>query len=133
MSPHAEYEYLKEVTTGRLGFRHGTLLLASAYHALLKGAPVPSRCHYHSTMTIRYVNSSLESVEGQIADGLLAAIAGLAAFEVIFPVIKILYPSPYFDWLTLGRMPSILPRIPLCMSLEQSIDKTPQRSSMHLR
>jgi hypothetical protein len=48
-------------------------------------------------MTIRYVNSSLESVEGQIADGTLAAIACLAAFEVTFSVIKVLYPSLYFD------------------------------------
>lgn len=95
-SPHG-IRIFQGVTTGRPDFRHGTLLLASAYHALLKGAPVPLKCHYHSTMTIRYVNSSLESVEGQIADRTLAAIACLAAFEVTFSVIKVLYPSLYFD------------------------------------
>jgi hypothetical protein len=45
--------------------------------------PLPTMCHYHSTLTLRYVNSSLESVEGQLADGTLAAMACLAAFEVI--------------------------------------------------
>ncbi|KAE9366936.1 hypothetical protein N431DRAFT_515615, partial [Stipitochalara longipes BDJ] len=81
MSPVAEHDYFKEVTTGNPAFRHGTLLLAYTYQALLRGAPVPEACHYHSALTIRYINSSLESVEGQIADGTLAAIACLAAFE----------------------------------------------------
>ncbi len=48
----------------------------------VEGVPVPSIFHYHSVVTIQYINSSLETVEGQIADGTLAAIACLAAFEV---------------------------------------------------
>jgi hypothetical protein len=83
MSAIEEHDYFREVTSGTPALRHGTLLLASAYQALLKGVPVPEACHHHSTLVIRYVNSSLESPEGQIADGTLAAIASLAAFEVI--------------------------------------------------
>ena len=83
MSPVEEHDYFREVTTGTPALRHGTLLLASAYQALLKGVPVPESCHHHSTLTIRYVNSSLASPEGQIADGTLAAMACLAAFEVM--------------------------------------------------
>jgi hypothetical protein len=80
----AEYEFFKDVTTGSPAFRHGALLIASIYHALWRGVPVPAVCHSHSALTIGYVNSSLETVEGQTADGTLAAIACLAAFEVTF-------------------------------------------------
>jgi hypothetical protein len=118
MSRHAEYDYFREVTTGGPAFRHGTLLLAYAYHALLRGVPVTSTCLYHSTQTMRCVNSSLESVKGQIADGTLAAIACLAAFEVIVSVIQVLFRPPYFNWLTLHRMRSIPQRIRLCILLE---------------
>lgn len=111
MSARAEQGYFEEVAAGSLAFRHGTLLLASAYHALWRGVPVPSSCHIHSALAIRYVKSSLETAEGQIADGTLAAIACLAAFEVILPVTKIPFASTYFDGLTLNRMLSMLPQI----------------------
>jgi hypothetical protein len=82
MSSLAVSEYLEDITAQSHALRHGTLLLASTYHAMWRGMPVPSICHYHSMLTIQCVNSSLETVEGQIADGTFAAIACLAAFEV---------------------------------------------------
>jgi hypothetical protein len=84
MCPLAECDFFKDVTTGSPAFRHGMLLIASTYHALWRGVPVPTACHSQNALTIGYVNSSLETVEGQIADGTLAAIACLAAFEVAF-------------------------------------------------
>jgi hypothetical protein len=77
-----EWEFFRDVTTGSLAFRHGALLVATAYHSLWRGIPLSSSCHHHSALAIGYINSSLESVEGQTADGTLAAIACLVAFEV---------------------------------------------------
>lgn len=82
MTPAAEYEFFRDITSGSLALRHGTLLVATAYQALWRDLPLPSSCHHHSALTIRYINSSLESIDGQAADGTLAAIACLVAFEV---------------------------------------------------
>jgi len=80
MSPLALYELFKE-STGNLAFLHGTLLIASTYQALRRGVPLPTACYYHSALTIRQVNASLESYEGQISEGTLATIACLVIYE----------------------------------------------------
>jgi hypothetical protein len=83
MNSLAQYETFRE-SIGNLAFLHGTLLIASTYQALWRGVPAPPVCYYHSALTIRLVNTSLESVEGQLAEGTLAAVACLVVFEASF-------------------------------------------------
>lgn len=82
MSPLPECEYFQDVVRSP-ALLHGTLLIASKYHALWRGVPLTTICDYHSALAIRHINSSLGPAEGQLTDGILAAVACLVAFEVI--------------------------------------------------
>jgi hypothetical protein len=80
-----ESEWFKNALSDPACF-YSTLFLSAAHKALLTGTedPLPVECFQHKGEVIRIINERLSDPTRRVADGTIAAIACLAAFEVSF-------------------------------------------------
>lgn len=89
MGTQSEVSWFTQAISNRALF-HGTLLLGAAFRAPKQGRTglLPQECYYHHAETVRHIIHGLENSQESVHEGLMAAVACLAAFEV-----RILYRS----------------------------------------
>lgn len=84
MTTQAEQDWFRIAASERAPY-HGTLLVATAHQALLRGRSIPRECFQHRGEAIRIINERLDDPLKRSDDITIGTVACLAAFEVDHP------------------------------------------------